>query len=102
MENHVWSIIANRMKHNHTCWSIKGEILAKKCSGKLNEVASKLKMPTFEKTVAEKIENDILMAGQIKKKSGKGYEYPKNGSLLYLYESVEGSAHQAWKTLAGI
>lgn len=107
MENHVWSIIAKRMKHNHTCWSIKGgnnlaKILAKKCSGKLNEVASKLKMPTFEKTVAEKIENDILMAGQIKKKSGKGYEYPKNGSLLYLYESVEGSAHQAWKDLAGI
>ena len=107
MENHVWSIIAKRMKHNHTCWSIKGgnnlaKILAKKCSGKLNEVASKIKMPTFEKTVAEKIENDILMAGQIKKKSGKGYEYPKNGSLLYLYESVEGSAHQAWKTLAGI
>ena len=107
MENHVWSIIAKRMKHNHTCWSIKGgnnlaKILAKKCSGKLNEVASKLKMPTFEKTVAEKIENDILMAGQIRKKTGKGYEYPKNGSLLYLYESVEGSAHQAWKTLAGI
>ena len=107
MENHVWSIIAKRMKHNHTCWSIKGgnnlaKILAKKCSGKLNEVASKLKMPTFEKTVAEKIENDILMAGQIRKKTGKGYEYPKNGSLLYLYESVEGSEHQAWKTLAGI
>ena len=107
MENHVWSIIAKRMKHNHTCWSIKGgnnlaKILAKKCSGKLNEVASKLKMPTFEKTVAEKIENDILMAGQIRKKTGKGYEYPKNGRLLYLYESVEGSAHQAWKFLAGM
>ncbi len=107
MENHVWSIIAKRMKHNHTCWSIKGgnnlaKILAKKCSGKLNEVASKLKMPRFEKAVAEKIENDILMAGQIRKKTGKGYEYPRNGSLLYLYESVEGSAHQAWKSLAGI
>ena len=107
MENHVWSIIAKRMKHNHTCWSIKGgnnlaKILAKKCSGKLNEVASKLKMPGFEKAVAEKIENDILMAGQIRKKTGKGYEYPRNGSLLYLYESVEGSAHQAWKSLAGI
>lgn len=107
MENHVWSIIAKRMKHNHTCWSIKGgnnlaKILAKKCSGKLNEVASKLKMPAFEKAVAEKIENDILMAGQIRKKTGKGYEYPKNGSLLYLYEPVEGRAHQAWKTLAGI
>lgn len=107
MENHVWSIIAKRMKHNHTCWSIKGgnnlaKILAKKCSGKLNEVASKLKMPLFEKAVAEKIESDILMAGQIRKKTGKGYEYPVKGSLLYLYESVEGKAHQVWEHFAGI
>lgn len=107
MENHVWSIIAKRMKHNHTCWSIKGgnnlaKILAKKCSGKLNEVASKLKMPLFEKTVIEKIEADILMAGQVKKKAGKGYEYPVKGSLIYLYESVEGKAHQAWEYFAGI
>ena len=34
MENHVWSIIARRMKHNHTSWSIRGgnhlaKILAK-------------------------------------------------------------------------
>ena len=27
MENHIWSIIARRMKHNHTSWSIKGDIL---------------------------------------------------------------------------
>jgi hypothetical protein len=107
MENHVWSIIAKRMKHNHSCWSIKGgnnlaKILAKKCSGKLNEVASKLKMPIFEQAAAEKIENDILMAGQIKKKTGKGYEYPMQGSLIYLYESLEGKAHQAWKYFAGV
>ena len=43
MENHVWSVIAKRMKHNHTSWSIKGgnnlaKILAKKCSGRFNEV----------------------------------------------------------------
>lgn len=24
MENHIWSIIARRMKHNHSSWSIKG------------------------------------------------------------------------------
>lgn len=34
MENHVWSVIAKRMKHNHISWSIKGgnnlaKILAK-------------------------------------------------------------------------
>ncbi len=27
MENHVWSVIAKRMKHNHTSWSIKVEII---------------------------------------------------------------------------
>ena len=94
MENHMWSVIAKRMKHNHACWSIKGgnnltKILAKKCSGKLNEVAQKLKMPTFEKAVAEKIEKDILAAGQIKKKIGKGYEYPVKASLLYLGISAD-------------
>ena len=107
MENHVWSIIAKRMKHNHTSWSIKGgnnlaKILAKKCSGRLNEVASQLKMPVFEQAVADRIEKDILMAGQIKKKAGKGYEYPVKGSLIYLYESVAGKAHQAWEYYAGL
>lgn len=109
MENHVWSVIAKRMKHNHTSWSIKGgnnlaKILAKKCSGRLDEVVSKLKlkMPVFEKLVAEQIEKDILMAGKVQKKCGKGYEYPAKGSLPYLYESVEGSIHQMWECFAGM
>lgn len=107
MENHVWSIIAKRMKHNHTCWSIQGgnnlaKILAKKCSGKLNEVAAKLKMPVFEGTVVRRIEKEILSASKIKKKTGKGYEYPVKGSLLYLYGSSEGKAHQIWADIAGI
>lgn len=78
MENHVWSIIARRMKHNHSCWSIKGgnnlaKILAKKCSGKLNEVAAKLKMPVFEESIVQKIESDILMPGsKSKHTSGMG------------------------------
>lgn len=107
MENHVWSIIAKCMKHNHTSWSIKGgnnlaKILAKKCSGRLNEVASKIKMPVFERAIADRIEKDILMTGQIKKKAGKEYEYLVKGSLIYLYESVAGKAHQAWEYYAGL
>ena len=107
MENHVWSVIAKRMKHNHTSWSIKGgnnlaKILAKKCSGRLNEVASKLKLPVFDGFVAKRIEKEILSASKIKTKTGKGYEYPVQGSLLYLYESVEGKAHKAWENFAGI
>ena len=58
MENHVWSVIAKRMKHNHTSWSKRGgnhlsKILAKKCSGKLYEVTERLRRPLFEE---EKVE----------------------------------------------
>lgn len=107
MENHVWSIIAKRMKHNHTSWSIKGgnnlaKILAKKCSGRLNEVASKLKTPMFEAKVAENIVKEVLSAGRIQKKVGKGYEYPIQGKLLYLNESLEGNLHRIWSEIAGV
>lgn len=55
-------------------------------------------MPVFEQAVAERIEKEILMAGKIKKKIGKGYEYPVKGSLIYLHESVTGKAHQHGNT----
>ena len=107
MENHVWSVIAKRMKHNHTSWSIRGgnnlaKILAKKCSGRLNEVASKLKMPVFEGKVTEIIVKEVLSAGRIKKKVGKGYEYPVQGKISYLNQSLEGSLHQIWSEIAGV
>ena len=106
MENHVWSVIAKRMKHNHTCWSYKGgnnlaKILAKKCSGRLNEVAQRLKMPVFESKIANIIEKEILSAAEINKKVGKGYEYPVKSSLLYLNVSNKGSARQMWASFAG-
>lgn len=89
MENHIWSIIARRMKHNHTSWSIRGgnhlaKILAKKCSGKLYEITEQLRIPVFEKEKLEEIKGDILQAGQIGKKIGKGYEYPVMGHLIGL------------------
>jgi hypothetical protein len=63
MENHIWSVIARRMKHNHTCWSIRGgnhlsKILAKKCSGRLHEVTEKLKRPLFEDDKLEEIQKE--------------------------------------------
>ena len=105
MENHIWSVIARRMKHNHTSWSIRGgnhlaKILAKKCSGRLNEVADKLKMPAFEKTIAEKIENHILSAYQSKPKVGKGYKYPVRGSIQYENVTCK-PARQAWFAMSG-
>lgn len=95
MENHIWSIIAKRMKNNHTSWSIKGgnhlaKILAKKCSGRLNEVTEKLHIPVFENETMEKLKGEILMAGRIREKIGSGYAYPAMGHLVGLEMATKG------------
>lgn len=76
MENHVWSVIARRMKHNHTSWSRRGgnhlaKILTKKCSGKLYEVTEKLKQPVFEEEKIEELYGEILMSAKMPKKMEK-------------------------------
>ena len=103
MENHIWSIIARRMKHNHTSWSIRGgnhlaKILAKKCSGKLYEVTEKLKIPVFEEAILKDIKGAVLSAGRIKEKVGHGYEYPTKGQLIVEGASVsgDGSFQRFW------
>lgn len=95
MENHVWSVIARRMKHNHTSWSKQGgnhlaKILAKKCSGKLYGVTERVRRPLFEEEKVEEIYGDILMAGKVPKKEGKGYEYPQIGHMVGLEGSIKG------------
>lgn len=80
MENHVWSVIARRMKHNHTSWSKRGgnhlaKILAKKCSGKMKEVAERLQKPLFEEETVEEIWENILLSVKVPKKDGKGYYF---------------------------
>lgn len=95
MESHIWSIIARRMKHNHTSWSIRGgnhlaKILAKKCSGKLYEVTEKLRIPVFEQEQLEEIKGDILQAGQIRERIGSGWEYPVIGRLAGLDSETRG------------
>lgn len=102
MENHIWSIIARRMKHNHTSWSISGgnhlaKILAKKCSGKLYEVTEQLRIPVFEEEKPEEIKGDILQAGQIRKRVESGYAYPVTGHLMGLDTATRGDRR---KTLA--
>ena len=94
MENHIWSIVSNRMKHGHRTWSKRGannlaKLLAKKCEGRLYEVTEPLKKALFE---AEKIEElfEGMTAKQASKKNGKGYEYPIRGSLPYLSADLEG------------
>lgn len=95
MENHVWSVIARRMKHNHTSWSKRGgnhlaKLLAKKCSGKLQEVTEKLIRPVFEAEKAEELYEEILLSAKAPKKDGKGYEYPVMGHLAGLEGSIRG------------
>ena len=94
-ENHVWSVRAKRMKHNHTSWSKRGgnhlaKILAKKCSGKLYEVTEKLKRPIFEEEKVEELYGEILMSGKAPKKDGKGYEYPAIGHVVGLEGKTRG------------
>lgn len=99
MENHVWSVIAKRMKHNHTSWSKCGgnhlaKILAKKCSGKLYEVTERLRRPLFEEEKVEELYGEILMAGKVAKKEGKGYEYPKIGHVVGLDGPINGDGRK--------
>ena len=95
MENHIWSIIAKRMKHGHRSFSIRGgnhlaKILAKKCSGKLYEVTERLKKPILEQEKTELICEEILTAAKAPRKEEKGYEYPAIGHVVGLEEKVQG------------
>lgn len=100
MENHMWSIIARRMKHNHTSWSKQGannlaKILAKKSEGQLYKVTEKLKEQIVEADI-EELPGDILQAKDNPERIGKGYAYPIAGSLPYMAEAVRGHGHTAW------
>ena len=95
MENHVWSVIARRMKHNHTSWSMRGgnhltKILAKKCSGKLEEVTKALEVPVFEAAKIEELYEEILSSAKAPWEDGKGYEYPKAGHVVGLEGKARG------------
>ena len=105
MENHIWSTIARRMKHNHTCWSYRGgnhlaKIHAKKCSGRLDELSEKLKSPRFETYQTEMIKREILSAGSIPQKVGKGYRYPVSGHVIRL-DNSSGITHQTCLAMIG-
>lgn len=95
MENHVWSVIAKRMKHGHRSWSRRGgnhlaKILAKKCSGKLYEVTERLRRPIFEEEKIEELYGEILMSAKAPKKDGKGYQYPAIGHVVGLDGKIQG------------
>ena len=96
MENHVWSIVAKHMKHNHCSRTVKGgnnpvKILAKKCCGRLGEVAGKLKKRVFERKCAEYLFAEALSAAKVKDCEGHGYEYPVRGRIVSLGGPVRGA-----------
>lgn len=98
MENHIWSVIARRMKHNHTSWSIKGgnnlaKILAKKCSGKLNEVFEEAIIRRKPEDKPEEYVEVKSTPREIKSRIGKGYEYPTKGMLSCLSVARRGGVN---------
>lgn len=102
MENHIWSIIAKRMKHNHTVWTIKGgnnlaKILAMKSCGRLWEVADKLKTGSFDPKILDEAGPKGFTPRQVPLKVGHGYEYPVRGSLPG-FEGPTGSVSQSYKS----
>ena len=99
MENHIWSIIAKRMKHNHTTWSISGannlaKLLAKKCEGRLDEVAGWIRKPMFEEEKTEELLGTVLPSRENPERIGKGYAYPVMGSMPALEEALRGDGRK--------
>ena len=95
MENHIWSIVASRMKHNHTSWSIAGgnniaKLLTKKCEGRLGEVIDRVRKPLFEEEKTEELLGQVLPARQNPERVGKGYGYPVRGSIPALEAALRG------------
>ncbi len=81
--------------NNHTSWSVRGgnhlaKILAKKCSGKLEEVTKSLELPAFEEATVEGLYEEILSSAKAPWKDGKGYEYPKAGHVVGLDGKARG------------
>ena len=104
MENHVSSIIANRMKKGHMTWSIKGannfaKIMAKKGEGRLYEITDRLKRPVFEEEKIQEILDGFSIA-KTPKHDGNGYEYPQKGRIVLLGGPEKGNL-RTWLEIAG-
>ena len=86
MENHVWSVIAKRMKHGHRSRSRReGTIWQRYC-----EVTERLRRPIFEEEKVEELYGEILMSAKAPKKDGKGYQYLAIGHVVGLDGKIQG------------
>ena len=94
MENHIWSIVARRMKHRHASWSKSGanhlvKLIAKKTSGRLNEVTDRYRQFVLDGRKVEEIELEIPRK-ELPVRIGKGYEYPVAGKIAVLGYKKQG------------
>lgn len=95
MENHIWSIVARRMKHRHTAWSKAGanhlvKLIAKKTSGRLKEVTDRYKQFVVDGEKVEEIEIS-LSSKDLPVRIGNGYEYPVTGHVAVLDNKFQGT-----------
>lgn len=95
MENHVYSMVAQRMKHQHRSWKKKSatnlaKILAKKAEGRLYEVTKPQILKGFDPEQLERMKRECLSAAKSTEKVGEGYEYPISGSLVAMEEALRG------------
>ena len=102
MENHIYSIVAQRMKHQHRCWKKKSatnlaKILAKKSEGKLYEVTRPKILSGFDPDVLERLQGECLSAAKSPERVGKGYEYPTNGSVAAIEYAMRGDPAKLFK-----
>ena len=63
-------------------------------------VPAKLKSPRFERGQTETIQHEILSAGTVPQKIGKGYRYPVSGHLTKL-DNSSGITHQICLAMVG-
>lgn len=103
MEGNNWTIIAHRMKHNHTCWSTKGgnnmaKLLAWKFTKGLEDITEILKEDDLlDIPVAN--DSEVMSAAQVPKKIGHRYEPASNGHLVPL--DMPSVNKNVWLDLAG-
>ena len=95
MENHIYSIAAQRLKGRHRSWGKPGatnmaKVLAKKCEGKLYEVTRPSILAGFDPDVLERMQGECLSAAASPSADGKGYEYPLRGSLMAIENAMRG------------
>ena len=85
MENHVWSVIAKRMKHGHRSRSRREGTIWQRY-----EVTERLRRPIFEEEKVEELYGEILMSAKAPKKDGKGYQYLAIGHVVGLDGKIQG------------